>query len=258
MEAYITRRSFVQNINDVPIGTIYNVFTKIDEINYKIQLFKKNSDNDGLSEELTLNVTSFDKGEVYDFYSLKLNGIIKSKQIYSMYQQQLFGDIACSFYIPNNINNECIMLLRVPTYFVGITPYIVEDDVKFKDVVVNKHPEYEFVQAKLDAKKKLVHKLSALDSLSYMEAQLDFVTKILFAIIEKEPYLKQHALEAIQQYSNFKSAFEENSVFTIKDEIKCFEEILNVKKNVRGVQSEYYQEKAEIEKKEIDGDNNGI
>lgn len=245
---FIGRRFILEDSNDLSEGANYTVFTKIDNTKIQLQLYIRRNNENKLMQELILDLTKFACNRAYDIFACgeKYSDIIDARSLNFEKALALSSYSSICFYIPEEGAENTLFWSRTLIKFENIEPILTADIAMFAESASPIYPQYQKIHDLYLLRQDVGLKLSARESLSYIEPQLDFVTKLLFEIIESDPYLKQKALEAIPQYTNFKSAIEENSVFNIKDETKCYEEIENIKKYVRGIQADYYNKKKQI------------
>jgi len=92
-------------------------------------------------------------------------------------------------------------------------------------------------------KRQLLAVLDPNRSLSYMESQLDILTKAVQVLLKNNP----EALNALQQelpaWDTFSTKVDACNILTVKEVSKCIEE-LSFKAIVRGLQKKYYESKA--------------
>ena len=108
-----------------------------------------------------------------------------------------------------------------------------------RDIILEEFPESKIGFMKKDAKSDLFMDVDLPNSLSYLEAQMDFISKTVFFLMEQFPGLK----EQLNGYEDYKKAILKNSVLNIKDNTNCVEEIIKNKAKVRKAQKTYYQNK---------------
>lgn len=85
------------------------------------------------------------------------------------------------------------------------------------------------------------------NSLSYIEAQLDILTEIIFSIYDNCTADQQIAIQkVVPVFDEFRTLMGSHSVLTIKSEVKCLEELSNGKAKIRKFQSDYYTAKSSI------------
>lgn len=254
MQIFTQTRNLIVDLTTVQGNDItYCKIEKIDNDTFKLQLFTPSESGQIITDEITVNMRNYAANNIYEIIVL-YNGfspvfgyqLVDASRVemqryltYSPYY------LSFTFYVPTDVSLDCLLMVRMPTYYTGIEPIITVDN--FQEIVKTKFPDFIPVLEKHVIKGDLLVKLDPNESLSYIEAQLDFVTKMLFAVIEGDPYMKQRVLEAVSEYSNVKDAFNQNNVFTVKDEHKCYEEILNGKKYVRDNQAEYFQQRTQLE-----------
>lgn len=110
----------------------------------------------------------------------------------------------------------------------GFENVIISDDEFSSDQLLEKSELFQAIRKRYKAKSDLLHGVSAFNSLSYLECQLDLVTRIL---LQNKELLKQTPeLEMLEQY-------DQQSVTLIKENIES--EIEN-KYKVREQQAKYY------------------
>lgn len=91
------------------------------------------------------------------------------------------------------------------------------------------------------AKRELIASLDYSVSLAYLEAQVDLLSEMLFAVVDAHTEIAA----AIDHYSDIKNAVTSSSLLNIKTVEKCLAEIMTNKANLRTLQSEYYAAKKE-------------
>lgn len=141
--------------------------------------------------------------------------------------------------------NDVIIYVRVHAFYENIEPIIVNTN-NFHELIASRYPLYEDPRPLNTLRLKTMLSMDPNDSLAYVEAQLDFVTAILLAIVEANPELKLDVLEKVGEYANFKDAVEQNMIFGIKNVAKCLEEIRVNKAKAREVQQGYYRDRAKM------------
>lgn len=142
--------------------------------------------------------------------------------------------------------DDAIVYTRVSAYYENVEPIIVNTN-NFHEIIVSCYPLYEDPRPLNTLRLKTMLSMDPNDSLAYVEAQLDFVTAILLAIVEANSELKLDVLKKVNEYANFKDAVEQNMIFGIKSVAKCLEEIRVNKAKAREVQQVYYRERAKME-----------
>lgn len=97
------------------------------------------------------------------------------------------------------------------------------------------------------ARKMLLKEADPNNSLSYLEAQLDILTKIVFSIYDHCSVNQQAAIQqVVPSFGDFRNLIDAHSVLTIKKESKCLEELSTVKAQIRKSQSDYYTVKSAL------------
>jgi hypothetical protein len=112
------------------------------------------------------------------------------------------------------------------------------DPAKIDDVIVQSYPEYQFRMEEMSARQGILQKVDANDAISYLEPQVDILSKLLFAVIDHSP-AKEQITDSFAQFQQFRNIIEQVSVLNIKSFAKCMEEIQS-KGKIRQAQNEYY------------------
>lgn len=95
-----------------------------------------------------------------------------------------------------------------------------------------------------DAKQEIVMSLNPNNSLSYLEAQIDILTSIVFKILEvADPSLREEIKTAIPELDLIETSLKTTSVLSIKTVDKCLEEFSTGKLTTRTLQKAYYDKK---------------
>lgn len=138
---------------------------------------------------------------------------------------------------------DVLIYVRVSACYENIEPIIVNTN-NFHEIIAERYPLYEDPRPLNTLRLKTMLSMDPNDSLAYIEAQLDFLTAAVIALVEADPEMKLHVLEKVPEYANFKDAVEQNLLFGIKNAEKCLEEIRVNKAKARAVQRGYYQSRA--------------
>jgi len=96
--------------------------------------------------------------------------------------------------------------------------------------------------ASRNQKRQLLANLDPNRSLSYMESQLDILTKAVQVLLKNNPQALTALQQALPKWDNFSAKVDACNVLTVKEVSKCIEE-LNFKATVRGLQKKYYERK---------------
>lgn len=119
--------------------------------------------------------------------------------------------------------------------------YSVRNSNEFPSNIINHYyPNYQQKLELRSAKRDLLESLDPNQSLAYIEAQLDTVTKAFFAVLEANPNLKSAVITAFPEFANFASELDATSVFNVKSAADCLAEISKTKTKVRRLQTAYY------------------
>lgn len=111
-----------------------------------------------------------------------------------------------------------------------------------RDYLLSEYPEATKMLATRDAKTEILAEVDILDSLSYMEVQLDFITEVLFVIAENAK-LEEEIKEEIKDYAELKESITDSLLSSVKDISSRLEE-LKTKAKLRSLQKSYYETKA--------------
>jgi hypothetical protein len=114
------------------------------------------------------------------------------------------------------------------------------------EIALEYFPKYGEKLSLRQARRKLMVELDPNDSLSYLEAQLDIVTKIIIQVAEQYP----HLYNVIPELAQFKAVFEETSVFNIKPVEDGLREMTEGKAKTRKYQEQYFRERENIKKRD--------
>lgn len=90
------------------------------------------------------------------------------------------------------------------------------------------------------AKEDICKNAPVLDSLAYLEAQVDVLSKMVFLLAKANKDYKYILENSIPEFQKYKEAVESNSILNIKNMERCIDEININKKKVRELQKEYY------------------
>ena len=134
--------------------------------------------------------------------------------------------------------NDLIVRMSIPSVYYEVSP--IETTDSFSDIVKSNDSTYS-ADLKRKGKKALHKKLEPRNSLSYIEAQLDLITKMMFTMVDDDKNLQAKLAERIPNLAAYRKAIEENYIFNIKAEANCLEEIREGKAKVRQVQEDYYK-----------------
>lgn len=97
--------------------------------------------------------------------------------------------------------------------------------------------------ARGNQKRQLLADLDPNRSLSYMESQLDILTKAVQVLLKNNPKALIALKKELPAWDDFSTKVDACSILTVKEASKCIEE-LNFKTAVRGLQKKYYESKS--------------
>lgn len=133
------------------------------------------------------------------------------------------GDIHIQFNIPTNINKDSCKY---------------NDDEypdNFRLKMMSLYNDYKEYENKLFYHNAFIDAINNKVSLSYIDAQMELITSLLFDILEKNPELIKNV-----NLDKIKNALDETSLSKIKDDEKILDEIKTSKKYIRSLQKKYY------------------
>ena len=134
-------------------------------------------------------------------------------------------------------DKELFIFFHNNTFFSEL--FFTPDSTTLWTVVKENDPH--FKDKNKEIKTKLLYELDANDSLSYVDVQLDFITTILFKILERNPELEAEIIDTFKQYANYKSIALENSVFNRKTEEDIITSFNEKKSHVHNTLLKYYE-----------------
>ena len=134
------------------------------------------------------------------------------------------GDIHIQFNIPTNINKDSCK-------------YNDDDEYpnNFRLKMMSLYNDYKEYENKLFYHNAFIDAINNKVSLSYIDAQMELITSLLFDILEKNPELIKNI-----NLDKIKNALDETSLSKIKDDEKILDEIKTSKKYIRSLQKKYY------------------
>lgn len=106
------------------------------------------------------------------------------------------------------------------------------------------YPEWDRIVRKGMARSKILNTFDAHSVLAYMEAQVDTLADVVFALVAltgKEESIK----EQLPEYDTIKQTFTDTSVLTVKSLAACLQEMATTKAQLRGLQQDYLAVKQE-------------
>lgn len=264
MKIYAKTPHLILKLSDVPDKLIYHIFTQIGDTSFKLSMFKRSESQDVILDEVFVDLNDYKgRNSIFEVCHEKTNkysqvidfdyissGRTNSTAILPVDRSSdnFIVNIpysSISFYCPSSTGDNLIFV-NAPVYFDKIEPVAIDPSIKFFQIILEQYPLYKNKLELIYAKRNLLINLDPNNSLSYIEAQLDFVTKMLLSIIETTPEFKTIVLDRVKEYSNFKYIFEQSNVFTVKNEHDCYNEIKDGKPLVRQYQANYIANKQVI------------
>lgn len=106
-------------------------------------------------------------------------------------------------------------------------------------IVVDYFPAYKDKIAIRNIRREILSSLDPNDTLSYLEAQVDILTKILLELVKSNTDI----MEKIPELNLFKDVFEETNIFNVKSIQDGIQEMINGKSKVRKYQKRYFEQK---------------
>jgi hypothetical protein len=111
---------------------------------------------------------------------------------------------------------------------------IIEEDETMTNAFCRISSEYEEATRPLFAKFRMINKVDIYNSVTYLESQVDTLTRIILKLYNENDKLRELLVNA-----------DKYSVLDIKDNDVILGEIERDKKNIRNLQKEYYEDKKE-------------
>lgn len=112
----------------------------------------------------------------------------------------------------------------------------------FYDLVCQNIPQYKKHRDRVVGKRKILSMLDCNESLSGLEAQLDYLTFIVQCIANGNIDIKNKLISDCPNVDKFFEICTSDNIIAIKPEDKLFDEVDKQKKTVRSAQTEYYNE----------------
>lgn len=231
---------------------------------------------DETKTEITINLNKFDeedKEELICTKTVNLNSMFKSNNYFTLRTKPVNGTTSFGDFIDmNNITrsrDELYLqsLIDNTSDFPNVVVYFNDsaDEVivfingavktNYLYKVIDNRPAYTIAQevypdlAKItnvwEARRQMIGELDPNQSLAYIEAQLDAITKAFFLLLEQMPDSKTKLLAEFPELADFENELTSSTVFTVKSVAKCLEEIHDTKNKVRQLQKFYYESKQE-------------
>lgn len=118
----------------------------------------------------------------------------------------------------------------------------ISDKERLFESIVEEYPAYKYRYKKRNIKNKLFANIDWGSSLSALEAQVDYLTLIIEAMLSENADIMEKTLNKLPGAKNFLNLCLENNVFNVKPEEKMFSDIVEQKQIVRTEQDKYWIE----------------
>jgi len=213
-----------------------------------------------IEDYLITSVQTFDLNQIFRPYSKfgvvldkmkEMSGIVDLDAIYTSRD----GFTAMNTFA--HITDQLVVLLYFhdsPSNYVMTThlvtrtnvPYTLnESKILFNNVVLGQIPAASTVFSNVAAKQTLLTSIDPNTSLSGLEAQVDILSSLVFALLDAQATTAQQEIAtAIPQVAEFRSACATHNLTSVKPIEACLQEIRNVKGLIRFQQQQYYAAKA--------------
>ena len=138
---------------------------------------------------------------------------------------------------------------KIPIKNTNFTNVILFEGAAMSSEVLNSCFDYKYNKELEMAdykRKKVLLELDPNDSLSYMEAQLDILTKLVFTLLDAlDPSIKNVIKSQFPDLNSVEAALMNTSLLNVKDIEHCMREINTTKTKVREIQQNYYEFKSQ-------------
>lgn len=129
----------------------------------------------------------------------------------------------------------------------NIAATIISDTTQLPQLVIKEIPALQNDMNVWSFRRDMIKQLDPNQSLAYIEAQLDAVTKALFLMFEQLPDVKEKVDREFPELPDFISELNNTSVFSVKTTTDCLAEITKTKAKIRQLQAAYYAVKKQNE-----------
>lgn len=119
-------------------------------------------------------------------------------------------------------------------------------DAKFTPIVIERYPEFRTsLEHSILAMEQNV-RLNQLRLMLHLMPQIDALSKIIFTIVERDPELKSAVIEALPQYTNYKSAIEEQNYLSSMSDDEALEAMRTLRTRDLAIFTDYLARKVAL------------
>lgn len=123
----------------------------------------------------------------------------------------------------------------------------LEVGAKFTPILLERHPEFETTLKHTILALEENVRLNQLRLMLHLMPQIDALSKVLFAIVERDPDLKSAVIAELPQYSNYKAAVEEQNFLNVMGDDEALAALRSLRPRDLGILSDYLTRKAALE-----------
>ena len=133
------------------------------------------------------------------------------------------------------IKNDSVLLLTYPTdmSFTDFSELVIDNKYSTTKYLTDANKDIDSLIERYKNKSNMINNIDPYDSISYLEAQVDLLTRVLLNTADSDK---------IEQYKKDLEEFDKNSVLDIKNNDQILKENIN-KENVRKYQAQYIAKK---------------
>lgn len=170
--------------------------------------------------------------------NLVIAGKGNKESVFDAYKLNSFEEVIV--YLGDNINEILVLIPNTPVLDTGdIGTY---GELKTSEAIIQEFPKYREKYNTLEAKRRVLADIDITESISGIEAQIDFLSKLVLVILNKFPQIKQNLLLENIDIKRFEKIIEDTSVMSVKSQEGALDEIQKQKSIVRNKQRVYYKE----------------
>lgn len=150
-------------------------------------------------------------------------------------------NVICNLHFGNSID-ELLVISQVPVE----SECEVIGDKRVFDVILETYPDFQSKYNRRLVKKKILSELDCNESLSGLEAQVDYLTLVVKYLIDGDKEIKDKVSMLYPNAEKFFDICGSDNVLSIKPEHELFNEIKTQKEKIRKYQTKYYNTKSEV------------
>lgn len=143
-------------------------------------------------------------------------------------------------YLGDNIDEVLVLIPNTPVLDNGNIEIYVK--TKTSEAIIEEFPKYKEKYNALEAKRRMLADIDINESMSALEAQIDFLSKLVLAIFNNFPQIRENLLLEGINIKRFEEVVESTNVMSIKSQEETLDEIQKQKNIIRNKQRVYYKE----------------